>query len=289
MKLLTINEKGDLIELNKLEFDNQSVFLIDDIKKNTVFIWVGTDVLQYKKDITAAWARKFDKDRGGACKILIMKQDREYGSFLSMMDELKKGLIPGETIDRRPELILKEPTESPKPVFDIESQVEKEDESGARISAGLEQFEEFNQLEIEAPADIPDESVIVLESLGFEEIVEEEVEEVVKEDIDEEVVEEEVEEEINEEVEEEIGLESQIREGAYYLSLKKYSYNDLCWLLAETIQNINLGMPSLEEIRKKAEEVYNSSSTYDELCWLNAEMDLLIKHHYLEQEKREFF
>ena len=276
MKLLTINEKGDLIELNKLEFDTQSVYLIDDIKKNTVFIWVGLDVLQYKKDITAAWARKFDKDRGGACKILIMKQDREYGSFLSMMDELKKGLIPGKTIERRPELILKEPIEPPKPVLDIESQVEDEDESGARISAGLAQFEEFNQLEIEAPVDKPDESVIVLESLGFEEIVEEEVEE-------------EVEEVVEEEVEEEIGLESQIKEGAYYLSLKKYSYNDLCWLLAETIQNINLGMPSLEEIREKAEEVYNSSSTYDELCWLNAEMDLLIKHHYLEQEKREFF
>ena len=274
MKLLTINEKGDLIELDKLEFDNQSVYLIDDTKKNTVFIWVGLDVVQYKKDITAAWARKFDKDRGGACKILIMKQDREYGSFLSMMDELKKGLIPGETIDRRPELILKEITESPKPVFDIETPVEKEDESGARISAGLAQFEEFNQLELEAPVDKPDESVIVLESLGFEEIVEEG--EVVEEDID-------------EEDEEEIGLESQIREGAYYLSLKKYSYNDLCWLLAETIQKINLGMPSLEEIRKKAEEVYNSSSAYDELCWLNAEMDLLIKHHYLEQEKREFF
>jgi len=274
MKLLTINEKGDLIELNKLEFDNQSVYLIDDIKKNTVFIWVGLDVLQYKKDITAAWARKFDKDRGGACKILIMKQDREYGSFLSMMDELKKGLIPGETIDRRPELILKEPIEASKPVFDIETQVENEDASGARISAGLAQFEEFNQLENEAPVDEPDESVIVLESLGFEEIVEEEVEE---------VVEEEVEEEIDEEDEEEIGLESQIREGAYYLSLKKYSYNDLCWLLAETIQKVNLGMPSLEEIRKKAEEVFNSSSTYDELCWLNAEMDLLIEQHFFEQ------
>jgi len=276
MKLLTINEKGDLIELDKLEFDNQSVYLIDDNKKNTVFIWVGLDVLQYKKDITAAWARKFDKDRGGACKIMIMKQDREYGSFLSMMDELKKGLIPSD----RPELILKEPTESPKPVFDIEPKIEEEDESGARISAGMAQFEEYNQLEIEVPIDKPDESVMVLESLGFEEIVEEEVEE---------AVEEAVEEDIDEEDEEEIGLESQIREGAYYLSLKKYSYNDLCWLLAETIQNINLGMPSLEEIRKKAEEVYNSSSTYDELCWLNAEMDLLIKQHYLEQEKREFF
>jgi hypothetical protein len=268
MKLFSINELGDLIELNKLEFDNQNVYLIDDIKKNTVFIWVGLNVPQYKKDITAAWARKFDKDRGGTCKILIMKQNREYGSFLSMMDELKKGLIPGETIERRPELILKEPTESPKPVFSIDGQEEEEDEFGARISAGLAELEEYNQLEIEAPVDKPDESVIVLESLGFEEIVEEDV---------------------DDEDEEEIGLESQIREGAYYLSLRRYSYNDLCWLLAETIQKINLGMPSLEEIRTKAEEVFNSSSTYDELCWLNAEMDLLIKQHFLEQEKREFF
>lgn len=268
MKLFSINEKGDIIELNKLEFDNQNVYLIDDIKKNTVFIWVGLDVPQYKKDITAAWARKFDKDRGGTCKILIMKQNREYGSFLSMMDELKKGLIPGETIERRPELILKEPNESQKPVFEIEAQEEKEDEFGARISAGLAELEEYNKLEIEAPVDKPEETVIIMESLGFEE---------------------EVEEDIDDEDEEEIGLESQIREGAYYLSLKKYSYNDLCWLLAETIQNINLGMPSLEEIRKKAEEVYNSSSTYDELCWLNAEMDLLIKQHYLEKETRDFF
>ena len=261
MKLFSINEKGDLIELIKLEFDNQKVYLIDDIKKNTVFIWVGLDVPQYKKDITAAWARKLDKDRGGACKILIMKQNREYGSFLSMMDELKKGLIPGETIERRPELILKEHTEPPKPMFDIEAQEEKEDEFGARVSEGLAQLEEYNQLEIEAPVDNSEEPVIILETP--------EIEEVVEEDID-------------EEVEEEIGLESQIREAAYYLSLRKYSYNDLCWLLAETIQKINLGMPSLEEIRKKAEEVYNSSSTYDELCWLNAEMDLLIEQHFLE-------
>jgi len=268
MKFYKINEKGDLIELNKLEFDNQSVYLIDDDKKNTLFIWVGLDVPQYKKEITAAWARRFDKDRGGSCKILIMKQNREYGSFLSMMDELKKGLIPGETIERRPELILKEPTESPKPVYDVEVQEEKEDEVETRIKAWLTQKKEYNQLEVEAPVDKPDEPVIILETL--------EVEEVVEEDID-------------EEIEEENGLESQIREAAYYLSLKKYSYNDLCWLLAETIQKVNLGMPSLEEIREKAEEVFNSSSTYDELCWLNAEMDLLIELNFLEQEKREFF
>ncbi|GAI78694.1 unnamed protein product, partial [marine sediment metagenome] len=125
-------------------------------------IKLNYQLFKFKKDITAAWARKFDKDRGGACKILIMKQDREYGSFLSMMGELKKGLIPSD----RPELILKEPTESPKPVFDIEAQEDKEDEFGARISAGLAELEEYNQLEIEVPVDKPDESVMVLESLG---------------------------------------------------------------------------------------------------------------------------
>jgi hypothetical protein len=310
MKFFSINEKGDLIELNKLDFDNnQNVYLIDDDKKNTVFIWVGLDVPQYRKEITAAWARKFDKDRGGSCKILIMKQNREYGSFLAMMPELKKGLIP----ERRPELILEVPTEPLKPLFDVEAQdrpelileepietpkpavieevqEEKEDEVGTRINAWLTQSKEYRISEpqkpktepdepvdkSEEPVDDSDEPVIIMESLGFEEVVEEEVEEVIEEDV-------------AEEDEEEIGLESQIREAAYYLSLRKYSYNDLCWLLAETIQKINLGMPSLEEIRKKAEEVFNSSSTYDELCWLNAEMDLLIELNYLEQEKREFF
>jgi hypothetical protein len=85
---------------------------------------------------------------------------------------------------------------------------------------------------------------------------------------------------------EEIGLDSQIREAAYYLSLKKYSYNDLCWLLAESIQNVRLDMPSLEDIREKAEEVYNSSSTYDELCWLNAQMDILIEQQFLEKKNK---
>ena len=44
-------------------------------------------------------------------------------------------------------------------------------------------------------------------------------------------------------------------------------------------------MPSLEDIRKMAEEVFNSSSTYDELCWLNAQMDLLIDQHFLEKKR----
>ncbi len=256
MKLYSLDEKGNLINLNRLDFEDQHVYLIDDIEKNTLYVWVGLKVPQFKKDLTAAWARRFDKDRGGACKILIMMQKREYGSFLSMMDQLKKGLIPGKSTGRRPELVLVAPTEeasSTSSTSDIKPQEIEEEVAEAGVFAWLTQLKKHR-----AP-------VIENEEAETTEATEKDV--VTTDD-------------------EEIGLKSQIREGAYYLSLKKYSYNDLCWLLAEIIQNISLNMPSLEDIRKKAEEVFNSSSTYDELCWLNAQMDVLIEQQFLEKKKK---
>lgn len=253
MKLFSINEKGDLFELNKLEFNNQNVYLIDDIKKKTVFIWVGLDVLQYKKEITAAWARKFDKDRGGSCKILIMKQNREYGSFLSMMDQLKKGLIPGKSTERRPELVLRSPIEESASTIDEEKEEIKEEITELGTVAWLKQLKKHRKSVTEKITEETAPSIKEQEELIIDETTD---------------------------------LESQIREAAYYLSLKKYSYNDLCWLLAESIQKVRLEMPSLEDIRKKAEEVYNSSSTYDELCWLNAQMDILMELKFLEKKKK---
>ncbi|NVM34775.1 MAG: hypothetical protein HWN81_04205 [Candidatus Lokiarchaeota archaeon] len=69
--------------------------------------------------------------------------------------------------------------------------------------------------------------------------------------------------------------ESHIKEVAFYLALEKHTYNDLCWKLAEKIQKKALSTPNIEEIREKAEEIFNISKTYDELCWLNAEFDIL--------------
>ena len=80
---------------------------------------------------------------------------------------------------------------------------------------------------------------------------------------------------------EKVDLNTQIREAAYYLSLKNPSYEDLCWSLAEKIQKKNISMPTIEDIRKKAEEISNSSKTYGELCWLNAEFDISIKKELL--------
>lgn len=107
MKLYKIDEKGTLNEVNKLTFINDDVYIVDD--DNTIYIWVGLDVPQALKDTTASIARKFDKQRGGASKILIMKQNREYGSFLVIMSQLKKGLADGTDVERRPELEMGEP------------------------------------------------------------------------------------------------------------------------------------------------------------------------------------
>ena len=72
-------------------------------------------------------------------------------------------------------------------------------------------------------------------------------------------------------------IETQIREAAYYIALKRPSFDELCWSLAEKIQAKYNSKPSIEEVREIAEKIYYSSKTYDELCWLNAEIDMSAK------------
>jgi len=72
-------------------------------------------------------------------------------------------------------------------------------------------------------------------------------------------------------------FEAQVREAAYYIALKRPSYDELCWSLAEKIQKKYNSEPSIENVREIAEKIYHSSKTYDELCWLNAEIDMSVK------------
>ena len=75
-----------------------------------------------------------------------------------------------------------------------------------------------------------------------------------------------------------------VEEEAYFISLNNLSYNELCWLLAERKLSVDKGYDNIteEEIRSKAEEVFNSGISYDELCWLNAEVLVLFREHFLE-------
>jgi hypothetical protein len=279
MRLYKISDSGELIKLDKLSFEENNVYLVDDAEKNTIFIWVGLNVSQGIKDITAEIARKLDKERGGSTKILIMKEKREYGSFLAMMHNLEKGLIPGESIERRPEFVFEVPPETIESIGLDGTPEEREITVEKRIVQWLQQIKEYRisipRVKVEeAPKLVKfvklEKTPIVVEPKGIaptEKIVEEEG----KEDL------------------EEKDFHTHISEAAYFLSLGKYSYNDLCWMLAEKIQKMSLEIPSIEDIKRKAEEVFRSSCSYDELCWLNAEMDHLIKKSFLPEKKEKSY
>lgn len=279
MQLFNISEKGELVKIDKLNFVQNDVYLVDDKEKNTIFIWVGLEVPQSQKDITADIARKIDKDRGGSTKILIMKQKREYGSFLAMMHNLEKGLIPGKTVERRPEFIFKTPPEEIKSIGLDGIPKEREIKTEERIVKWYEQIKAHRKVELLKK---PQETTDTVKFIKFEKPIIKVETQIEPEPIIE------PESEIFEEEPEGIDLKSQIKEAAYYFSLKGYTYDELCWILAEKIQKINLTMPSIEDIKQKAEQVFNSSCTYDELCWLNAEMDILTEKSYLEKKRKNF-
>ena len=252
--MLNVNKKGEFNEINKLDFIDSDVYIVDDEK--TIYIWVGNKVPQDLKDKTASIARTLDKDRGGAAKILIMKQKREYGSFLAMMHDLKKGLIPGHTVERRPELDLK--LEESKEATSAETDEDPE------VIKWLNQQKNYRKA---APKEI------------YLDIITETVENVIEPEPK--IPQIQV-------LPEGFIMEDHVKVGAYFLSQEGYDYNELCWILAEKIMKESLKMPSIEDIRLKAEQVFNSSCSYDELCWLSAEIDIL-RRYFFEEKKPGFF
>lgn len=277
MRLYQISEKGELIKLDKLPFEEIDVYLVDDEEKNTIYIWVGLKVHQEKKDITADIARKLDKERGGSTKILIMKEKREYGSFLAMMHNLEKGLIPGVSVERRPEFVFEVRPESIKSIKLDGTPVEREIKVETRIVEWLQQIKEHRKIK---PKQMEER---VTKAVKFVRLEKAPAKAEPKDTTPIEKI------TPKEEVIEEVDFKTQIREAAYYLSQKGYTYDELCWILSERIQKMSLEMPSIEDIKRKAEEVFHSSCSYDELCWLNAEMDHLIKKSYLEEKKKRSY
>lgn len=72
-------------------------------------------------------------------------------------------------------------------------------------------------------------------------------------------------------------LEGEITLAAHKLSKKNISYKNLCQLLAEMQLDLNKGKNkvSKEEIQKKTQEIFESSSTYEEICWLIAQLNVI--------------
>jgi len=105
MLIYSVTENGALRKVNKVDFNENKVFLIDDFK--IMYIWQGQKASTKKRNFSIKRADRLKSERDKPVKIQIISQDQEYGSFLAIMDILKKGLQATESLEKRPELKIK--------------------------------------------------------------------------------------------------------------------------------------------------------------------------------------
>ena len=72
---------------------------------------------------------------------------------------------------------------------------------------------------------------------------------------------------------------SNVNIAAYYLAKKGYTYDKLCWMLAERQLLVQKDQRYNQEnrIKEKAAEIFFSGPNYDVLCYLISEIDILMK------------
>ena len=280
MNLLKINNKGALSELNRLDFIENDAYIVDD--DSTIYLWFGQEINNKQKDKAIQKARELNKNRDGSAKLLSMQQNKEYGSFMAMMDELKKGVKEGD-IPRRPEFKLEEKEKTDTEKHKIEEREkekaltpikkekkEKQEELG--VHKWLGQLQKYRTVKREKEEKQVKKKEATEDSITEVKTKKEAPKEPMKED-------KEIEEGYKEEPE--ADFEEKVKTAAYFVSQKGYTYDELCYVLAEKIiLEQPFGYASKEQIRKKAEEIFHSSTSYDELCWLIGEMNVLINTNF---------
>ena len=72
---------------------------------------------------------------------------------------------------------------------------------------------------------------------------------------------------------------SHVNIAAYYLAQKGYTYDKLCWMLAERqlLVQKDPNYNKEDRVREKAAEIFFSEPPYDVLCYLISEIDIKIK------------
>ncbi|MFX1276962.1 MAG: hypothetical protein ACFFBP_05005 [Promethearchaeota archaeon] len=144
MHLYTIYENGALRNINKIGFDETKVFIIDDDQK--IYIWVGLKASKKKIDFGKKKAKTLNEKKKKNLKIEILEQNKEYGSFLAIMDLLKQGIDEKQKIQRRSELKLK--VEDTKELIDAGIELDLEAEItllAHEISKKSKSYEELSR------------------------------------------------------------------------------------------------------------------------------------------------
>lgn len=104
MQLYSVSENGALRKIIKVDFAEDKVYLIDDLK--TIYLWVGLKATKKKKNFGIKKANILNDKRKNNAKIQIINQNKEFGAFLAMMDILRKGIKQNIPIKKRPELSI---------------------------------------------------------------------------------------------------------------------------------------------------------------------------------------
>ena len=102
MKLYILGVRGGLTKVNKIAFNEDQAYLIDDFR--TLYLWIGQKIPEKRKDWCIKKVNGINEKRKPPSNIQIITQNKEYGSFLAIMDLLKKGLKQELISERRPEL-----------------------------------------------------------------------------------------------------------------------------------------------------------------------------------------
>ncbi|GAH48512.1 unnamed protein product, partial [marine sediment metagenome] len=104
MQLYSVSENGALRKITRVNFAEDKVYLIDDLK--TIYLWVGLKATKKKKNFGIKKANILNDKRKNNAKIQIINQNKEFGAFLAMMDILRKGIKQNIPIKKRPELSI---------------------------------------------------------------------------------------------------------------------------------------------------------------------------------------
>ncbi|MHA1150629.1 MAG: hypothetical protein ACTSR8_20605 [Promethearchaeota archaeon] len=290
MKLYSISKKGELILQEKLEFKDDDSYIVDDV--NTIYIWIGKNVSVNHKDVAVRSARNLNREaKSKNAKLILLDQGQEYGAFKFLMNVLKEGVPSDALMESRGQFELKAPdhiTENEPEVAEnqINNVVEWLDQlKGYRSvveSKPIDKIEEEpfeEEILITSKPKVPQEGIFgwLNQLKTYRGTAPAETEEPIIEK-KEEYEKKEKPPEIPEDLTPEINL------GAYFLSKEGHSYDVLCWLMAEKQLSIQMkpNKPNEQQIREKAEQVFQSSTSYDELCWLIAELTIYEKYGYFD-------
>lgn len=103
MNFYSFTEHGVMRKVRKIDFNENKVFFVDNFK--TLYLWYGEKASKKKKELSLQKVETL-KIRRKKSKLQVINQNQEYGSFLAIMDILKKGM-PLTSIEKRPELKIK--------------------------------------------------------------------------------------------------------------------------------------------------------------------------------------